>query len=48
VAAQADNPDFDPKAVTYLGAIFATGDAGSTPLGNVTFYADQIVVVSAE
>jgi hypothetical protein len=47
VAAVKDNPDFDPKAVTYLGAIFATGDAGTTPLGNVTFYVDQVVVVSA-
>ncbi|HEX7598616.1 MAG TPA: hypothetical protein VF518_10410, partial [Polyangia bacterium] len=47
VAAQNENPDFDPKAVTYLGAIFATGDAGSTPLGTVTFYVDQVVVVSA-
>jgi hypothetical protein len=48
VAAQEKNPDFDPKAVTYLGAIFATGDAGSTPLGNVTFYVDQVVVVSTK
>jgi hypothetical protein len=47
VAVQEKNPDFDPKAVTYLGAIFATGDAGSTPLGNVTFCVDQVVVVSA-
>ncbi len=48
VAAQEENPDFDPKAVTYLGAIFATGDAGSTPPGDVTFYVDQIVVVSTD
>jgi hypothetical protein len=48
VAAKADNPDFDPTAVTYLGAIFATGDAGSTPLGDVTFYVDQVVVVSTK
>lgn len=47
VAAQAGNPDFDPTAVTYLGAIFATGDAGSTTPGTVTFFVDQIVIVSA-
>lgn len=47
VAAQAQNADFDPKAVTYLGLIYATGDAGSTPAGPVTFYTDHIVVVSA-
>lgn len=47
VASQAENPDFDPAAVTYLGVIFATGDAGSTTPGPVTFYVDQLVVVSA-
>jgi hypothetical protein len=47
VAAQTSNPDFDPKAVTYLGVIFSTGDTGSTTPGPVTFYVDQIVVVSA-
>jgi len=47
VAAQTSNADFDPKAVTYLGVIFSTGDAGSTTPGSVTFYVDQIVVVSA-
>jgi hypothetical protein len=48
VEAVKTNPDFDPKAVTYLGAIFATGDKGTTTPGQVTFYVDQIVVVSAE
>jgi hypothetical protein len=47
VAAQTSNADFDPKAVTYLGVIFSTGDTGSTTPGAVTFYVDQIVVVSA-
>lgn len=47
VAAQVTNADFDPKAVTYLGVIFSTGDAGSTTPGPVTFYVDQIVSVSA-
>ena len=47
VAAKAQNPDFDPTAVLYLGAIFATGDKGYTTPGTVTFYVDQIVVASA-
>lgn len=47
VAAKAQNPDFDPTAVLYLGAIFATGDKGDTTPGTVTFYIDQIVVASA-
>jgi hypothetical protein len=46
VAAQAKNADFDPTAITYLGVIFSTGDAGSTTPSPVTFYVDQIVVVS--
>jgi hypothetical protein len=48
VAAKTQNPDFDPTAVLYLGAIFATGDKGDTTPGTVTFYVDQIVVASAQ
>lgn len=48
VAAKTQNPDFDPAAVLYLGAIFATGDKGDTTPGTVTFYIDQIVVASAQ
>jgi hypothetical protein len=48
VAAKTENPDFDPTAVLYLGAIFATGDKGDTTPGTVTFYIDQIVVASAD
>jgi hypothetical protein len=47
VAAKTENPDFDPSAVLYLGAIFATGDKGDATPGTVTFYIDQIVVASA-
>jgi len=46
VAAKATNPDFDPSAVTYLGVLFSEGDAGSLTPGPVTFWVDQIVVVS--
>lgn len=48
VAAQPENPDFDPTAVLYLGAIFATGDQNDTTPGTVTFYVDQPVVASAK
>jgi hypothetical protein len=48
VAAKAMNPDFDPTAVLYLGAIFSTGDKGDTTPGTVTFYVDQIVVASTK
>jgi hypothetical protein len=48
VAAKTENPDFDPTAVLYLGAIFATGDKGDATPGTVTFYIDQIVVASAD
>jgi len=48
VAAKAQNPDFDPTAVLYLGAIFSTGDKGDTTPGTVTFYVDHIVVASAQ
>ncbi|HEY8925085.1 MAG TPA: glycoside hydrolase family 44 protein, partial [Polyangia bacterium] len=48
IAAKTMNPDFDPTAVTYLGAIFSTGDKGDTTPGTVTFYIDQIVVASTK
>ena len=48
VAAKTMNPDFDPTAVLYLGAIFSTGDKGDTTPGTVTFYVDQIVVASTK
>jgi hypothetical protein len=47
VAVQKTNADFDPSAVTYLGVIFSTGDTGNTTPGPVTFWVDNIVVVSA-
>jgi hypothetical protein len=48
VAAETNNADFDPKAVTYLGVQFGTGDAGNTTPSPVTFYVDQAVVVSTQ
>jgi hypothetical protein len=47
VAIKAKEPDFDPADIREFGIQFATGDAGSTTPGAVTFYVDSIMQVGS-
>jgi hypothetical protein len=48
VAIKAKEPTFDPADIREFGIQFATGDAGSTTPGPVTFYVDSVMQVGGK